>query len=88
MPFPAGQIRGQLSTAMDELYEEAKALVVDMQTASISLLQRRFRIGYNRAARIVDELEEHGVIGPSTGSKPREVLLQKAEEEPENPLDE
>ncbi|MGX7204223.1 DNA translocase FtsK [Enterococcus pingfangensis] len=71
----------------DELYEEAKALVVDMQTASISLLQRRFRIGYNRAARIVDELEDHGVIGPSTGSKPREVFLQKAEEEPENPLE-
>ena len=75
-------------TPQDELYEEAKALVVDMQTASISLLQRRFRIGYNRAARIVDELEEHGVIGPSTGSKPREVFMQKAEEEPENPLDE
>lgn len=75
-------------TPQDELYEEAKALVVDMQTASISLLQRRFRIGYNRAARIVDELEEHGVIGPSTGSKPREVLLEKVEEELENPLDE
>lgn len=75
-------------TPQDELYEEAKALVVDMQTASISLLQRRFRIGYNRAARIVDELEEHGVIGPSTGSKPREVFMQKDEEEPENPLDE
>lgn len=75
-------------TPQDELYEEAKALVIDMQTASISLLQRRFRIGYNRAARIVDELEEHGVIGPSTGSKPREVLLQKAEEELENPLEE
>lgn len=75
-------------TPQDELYEDAKALVVDMQTASISLLQRRFRIGYNRAARIVDELEEHGVIGPSTGSKPREVFLQKTEEEPENPLDE
>lgn len=75
-------------TPQDELYEEAKALVVDMQTASISLLQRRFRIGYNRAARIVDELEEHDVIGPSTGSKPREVFMQKDEEEPENPLDE
>ncbi|MDT2737765.1 DNA translocase FtsK [Enterococcus pseudoavium] len=74
-------------TPQDELYEEAKALVVEMQTASISLLQRRFRIGYNRAARIVDELEERGVIGPSTGSKPREVLIEKAEEEPENPLE-
>lgn len=70
----------------DELYEEAKALVVDMQTASISLLQRRFRIGYNRAARIVDELEEKGVIGPSTGSKPREVLVQKVEE-PEDSIE-
>ncbi|MEO1773177.1 DNA translocase FtsK [Candidatus Enterococcus ferrettii] len=67
----------------DDLYEEAKALVVEMQTASISLLQRRFRIGYNRAARIVDELEDNKVIGPSVGSKPREVYLQKTEEEPE-----
>lgn len=75
-------------TPQDDLYEEAKALVIEMQTASISLLQRRFRIGYNRAARIVDELEDHGVIGPSTGSKPREVLVEKAEEELENPLDE
>lgn len=62
--------------SQDELYEEAKALVVEMQTASISLLQRRFRIGYNRAARLVDELEEHGVIGPSEGSKPRKVFLE------------
>jgi S-DNA-T family DNA segregation ATPase FtsK/SpoIIIE len=46
-----------------------------MQTASISLLQRRFRIGYNRAARLIDELEEHGVVGPSEGSKPRKVLM-------------
>ncbi|MHC5249865.1 DNA translocase FtsK [Enterococcus sp. LJL90] len=70
---------------LDDLYEPAKELVVDMQTASISFLQRRFRIGYNRAARIVDELEENGVIGPSVGSKPREVYLQKEPEtdEPE-----
>lgn len=67
----------------DELFEEAKALVIDMQTASVSLLQRRFRIGYNRAARIVDELEAAGVVGPSEGSKPRKVLLE-AEVEPEN----
>ena len=52
-----------------------------MQTASISLLQRRFRIGYNRAARLVDELEAHGVIGPSEGSKPRKVFLQAESEE-------
>ena len=51
-----------------------------MQTASISLLQRRFRIGYNRAARLVDELEAHGVVGPSEGSKPRKVFIEQVEE--------
>ena len=44
----------------DELFDDAKALVIEMQTASVSLLQRRFRIGYNRAARLVDELEDQG----------------------------
>lgn len=63
------------SADVDEYFEEAKALIVEMQTASISLLQRRFRIGYNRAARLIDELEEHGVVGPSEGSKPRKVLI-------------
>ncbi|MDN6639414.1 MAG: DNA translocase FtsK [Tetragenococcus sp.] len=61
----------------DELYDQAKDLVIDMQTASVSLLQRRFRIGYNRAARLVDELEENNVVGASEGSKPRKVLLDK-----------
>ncbi|TPN73750.1 hypothetical protein FJ988_30630, partial [Mesorhizobium sp. CU3] len=61
------------------LFEEAKALVVEMQTASISLLQRRFRIGYNRAARLVDELEAHGVVGPSEGSRPRKVFIEQEE---------
>lgn len=64
----------------DEYYEEAKALIIEMQTASISLLQRRFRIGYNRAARLIDELEEHGVVGASEGSKPRKVLMTYTEE--------
>uniref|UniRef100_UPI0025F2EF8F DNA translocase FtsK n=1 Tax=uncultured Enterococcus sp. TaxID=167972 RepID=UPI0025F2EF8F len=68
---------------LDELFNEAKELVVDMQTASASLLQRRFRVGYNRAARIIDELEEHGVVGPSEGSKPRKVLLETLETTPE-----
>lgn len=73
--------------AEDELYEEAVALVVDMQTASISLLQRRFRIGYNRAARIVDEMEDRGVVGQSEGSKPREVLVQPEMDSAENSLE-
>ncbi|MBT8899153.1 DNA translocase FtsK [Lactobacillus delbrueckii subsp. bulgaricus] len=59
----------------DEYYQQAVDLVRRQQSASTSMLQRRFRIGYNRAARLIDELEEHGVIGPPEGSKPRKVLL-------------
>jgi S-DNA-T family DNA segregation ATPase FtsK/SpoIIIE len=68
------------SEPQDELYDQAKDLVIEMQTASVSLLQRRFRIGYNRAARLVDELEANGVVGPSEGSKPRKVLLAETPE--------
>lgn len=59
----------------DEFYSQAVDLVRRQQTASVSMLQRRFRIGYNRAARIVDEMEAKGIVGPSEGSKPRQVLL-------------
>ena len=52
-------------------------LVTDMQTASVSLLQRRFRIGYSRAARIIDQMEISGIVGPYEGSKPRQVLVSK-----------
>ncbi|MET1015103.1 MAG: DNA translocase FtsK [Paenisporosarcina sp.] len=61
----------------DDLYEEAVQLVTDMQTASVSLLQRRFRVGYSRAARIIDQMELRGVVGPYEGSKPRQVLISK-----------
>lgn len=54
----------------DEFYQQAVDLVRQQQTASVSLLQRRFRIGYNRAARIVDAMEKNGIVGPSTGAKP------------------
>ena len=60
----------------DPLYNEIVEFVVETQKASASLLQRRFKLGYNRAARIVDLLEERGIIGPPNGSKPREVLVQ------------
>lgn len=63
----------------DELFDEAVQLVVEMQTASVSMLQRRFRIGYSRAARIVDQMEMRGIVGPSEGSKPRQVLIGKGE---------
>lgn len=59
----------------DELLREAIELVVSEQTASISLLQRRFKIGYARAARLIDSMEERGVVGGYEGSKPRKVLL-------------
>ena len=58
----------------DDLYEDARDLVVRTQKASTSYLQRKLGIGYSRAAKIVDILEEHGVVGPQNGSKPREVL--------------
>ncbi|MBB1109403.1 MAG: DNA translocase FtsK [Limosilactobacillus sp.] len=64
----------------DELFPEALDFVVDQQKASTSLIQRRFRIGYNRAARIIDDMEQRGFIGPANGSKPREVYKQKREE--------
>ena len=63
----------------DELLPEAIATVVSAGQASVSMLQRRFRIGYNRAARIVDMMEARGIIGPSEGSKPRQVLMSEAE---------
>jgi S-DNA-T family DNA segregation ATPase FtsK/SpoIIIE len=65
----------------DELYEEAVQLIAEMQTASVSMLQRRFRIGYTRAARLIDEMEARGVVGPYEGSKPRAVLIPKQSEE-------
>lgn len=67
--------------AEDELFPDAVKLVAQLQTASISMLQRRFRIGYNRAARIVDEMEQRGIVGPAAGSKPRQVFVQKPDDE-------
>jgi len=67
------------SDSDDEYLAAAIKLVIEMEQASISMLQRKFKIGYNRAARIVDEMEERGVVGPSLGSKPRAVLISKSE---------
>lgn len=59
----------------DELYDQAVQIVLEAKQASVSLLQRRMRVGYTRAARLVDAMEAKGVVGPYEGSKPREVLL-------------
>lgn len=63
--------------ADDEKYHEAVEFVAERGEASISMVQRRFRIGYNRAARIIERMEREGIVGPSTGIKPREVLRRK-----------
>lgn len=63
----------------DELLPEAIELVVQAQQASVSMLQRRFRIGYNRAARIIDMMEDRQIIGPADGSRPRQVLITEAD---------
>lgn len=65
----------------DPLYDEIVEFVITSKKASASLLQRRFKLGYNRAARIVDLLEERGIVGPQNGSKPREVLVKLENEE-------
>ncbi|MBI3671183.1 DNA translocase FtsK, partial [Candidatus Azambacteria bacterium] len=65
----------------DELFEEAKKIVVESRKASTSYLQRRLRIGYSRAARLIDMLEEDGVIGPADGAKQREIYMSKGETE-------
>lgn len=64
----------------DNLYDEITDFVIKTQKASASLLQRKFKIGYNKAATMIDKLEEDGIIGPATGnSKPREVLIKYSE---------
>lgn len=63
----------------DPLYDDAKSIVIQMGKASTSLLQRRLGVGYARAARLIDVLEENGVVGPADGAKPREILVGKSE---------
>jgi S-DNA-T family DNA segregation ATPase FtsK/SpoIIIE len=64
----------------DDLFEEAARILVAHQQGSISLLQRRLKVGYARAARLVDMMEEAGIVGPFTGSKARDILVPTVEE--------
>jgi S-DNA-T family DNA segregation ATPase FtsK/SpoIIIE len=73
---PESEFQG-LKESDDELYGEAKKVVIQARKASASFLQRRLKVGYARAARLLDMLEERGVIGPSQGVKPREVYLRE-----------
>ncbi len=61
---------------LDPMFEDAARLIVLNQSGSTSLIQRKFSIGYNRAGRLMDQLEKAGVVGAAMGSKPREVLIQ------------
>ncbi len=61
----------------DDLYQDAVRVCCEMGRASTSTLQRRLRIGYGRAARLIDLMEKDGIVGPADGSKPREVLKKK-----------
>lgn len=74
-----GDVGGVAGADEDPLLEEVRDYVIQSQKASTSLLQRRFGIGYNRAARMIDELEQEGVIGPAQGSKPRDVYIKRDE---------
>ena len=64
-------------TDTDPMYNQAVEVVIDAGQASTSLLQRRCKLGYARAARIMDEMEQNGIIGPSEGAKPRAVLISR-----------
>ena len=64
----------------DDMYNDALRVVIESRKASTSLLQRRLRVGYARAARIIEEMEEQGVIGPADGARPREVLIKSLED--------
>ena len=75
----AVSISGEPDNSRDQLFEEAGRLVIENQKGSIGYLQRNFRIGFNRAARIMDQLAEAGVVGPEMGTKPREIRMSISE---------
>ena len=75
----AHQSGGEDGDDADEMLEAAIEIVVEAEMASVSLLQRKLKLGYARAARIVDQMEQRGVVGPYEGSKPRKVLMTKQE---------
>lgn len=75
---PSGEGAGGEDDEVDEKWDEALAMVAETRQASISMLQRRLRVGYNRAARMIEKMEQEGIVGPSDGtSRPREVFINK-----------
>ena len=76
-PEERSEFDGEVEGEVDELYDEAVKIVVEMGKASTSVLQRRLRIGYGRAASLLDAMERDGIIGPPDGTKPRAVLVNR-----------
>jgi S-DNA-T family DNA segregation ATPase FtsK/SpoIIIE len=79
---PPKEEEGSDTTEYDERYDDAVALITKTGQASISMIQRHLRIGYNRAARIIEVMEKEGIVGPSDGARPREVLVKGYEDIP------
>ena len=75
--FPEAAESGSIGniTDRDPLFEDAARSIINSQTASTSSLQRAYKIGYNRAGRIMDQMEAAGIVGPAQGGKPRQVLV-------------
>ncbi len=73
------QKSGTVNSERDDLYDEAVRIIIESNQASVSILQRRLRLGYTRAARIIDMMEEDGMVGPFEGSKPRRLLVDREE---------
>lgn len=82
LSMPLGKLRGGSDggAEKDDLFEDAARTVAQYDRASASLLQRRLRVGYARAARLIDELENEGIVGPGEGSKPRDVLVKNPDD--------
>lgn len=79
--IPEEESEAKQDEKQDELFDDAVKMIVEMQSASVSMLQRRFRVGYTRAARLIDAMEARGIVGPYEGSKPRTVLISEYQEE-------
>jgi S-DNA-T family DNA segregation ATPase FtsK/SpoIIIE len=75
-----GVMAPEVDAADEPVYKDAVRVVVEAGKASTSLLQRRLRIGYGKAARLIETMEEQGIVGPASGSRPREVLVSSADE--------
>jgi S-DNA-T family DNA segregation ATPase FtsK/SpoIIIE len=71
---------GGFMTDLDPMFDDAARVIIRHQQGSVSLLQRRLKLGYSRAARIVDQLEEAGIVGPNDGSKARTVLIENEQQ--------